>query len=395
MDTNLFFKHQAQTTPFPKALKIKKAYGSFIEDYSGKKYIDLVSGVSANTLGHNHPKIIEAIKNQISNYMHVMVYGEYIQSPQYNLALLLSKQLTKDLNCTYFVNSGCEAIEGAMKLAKRVTGKNEFISCNDSYHGSTHGTLSIMGNEYYKQKYRPLLPECNKINYNDFNDINKISSKTAGVIIEPIQGATGFVKSNKKWLKKIRERCNETGSILIFDEIQSCFGRTGKLFAFQEYNVTPDVLCIAKGMGGGMPIGAFISSHKKMNLLKINPELGHITTFGGHPVNCAASLATLKILINEKNIIKTIKDKEIMIRKMLNHPSILEIRGCGLMLGVELGCSEKCKKFVDEAYNEGLITFFFLFNKSSVRLSPPLTISFDEIEFACKKFIKVLNKIKT
>ena len=302
---DIFRLHQAQTFPFPSCLEIQSAKGSYIKDINGKQYLDFVAGVSACTLGHSNPIIIGAVKKQLDKYTHVMVYGEYVQSPQYKLAKLLADNLPENLSTTYFTNSGTEAIEGAMKLAKRATGRSEIISCKDSYHGSTQGALSIMGNEEYKAKYRPLIPNCNTIIYNDEKSLNNITNKTAAVVIEPIQGATGFVTPENDFLQKVRERCNETGTLLIFDEIQTCFGRLGTLFAFKKYNVTPDILCIAKGMGAGMPIGAFISSWELMNLLTFEPKLGHITTFGGHPVNCAASLACLQHLLTS-NIMKKV-----------------------------------------------------------------------------------------
>ena len=386
----IFKLHQAQTFPFPSCLEIKSAKGSYIKDINNKEYLDFVAGVSACTLGHSNSIIIDAIKNQLDKYTHVMVYGEYIQSPQYKLAKLLADNLPKQLSTTYFVNSGTEAIEGAIKLAKRSTERSEIISCKNSYHGSTHGSLSVMGNEAQKTKYRPLLPDCNNIIFNDNESLDKITEKTAAVIIEPIQGATGFVVADKEFLSKLREKCNETKTMLIFDEIQSCFGRTGYLFAFEYYNVIPDILCVAKGMGGGMPIGAFISSHDLMKLLSIDPVLGHITTFGGHPVNCAASYATLDKLLNS-NIMRDIKEKEMLFRSELNHPAIKEIRGKGLMLSIELDKEDIAKKLVNESLKEGLILFYFLFTKTSIRISPPLTITNEEIIKGCKKINSILG----
>lgn len=393
MSKELFFKHQAQITPHPKALEVKQAKGIYIEDIYGNKFLDLVAGVSANTLGHSHPAVVKAVQTQAEQYLHVMVYGEYVQSPQYKLAKLLAENLPKNLNCTYLVGSGCEAIEGAMKLAKRLTGRTEFLSCLNSYHGSTHGALSLMGTEVYKAKYRPLLPNCNRIEYNSEKSLQNITTKTAAVIVEPVQGATGFVTPRNNWLQKLKKRCNEVGAILIFDEIQTCFGRTGKLFALETYGVIPDILCIAKGMGGGMPIGAFISSKEKMDALKDNPKLGHITTFGGHPVSCAAALSTLQTLLQNSSIINSIPTKEKLFRKGLEHSLINEIRGVGLMLAIELGDVERCRNFVELAYKKGLITFFFLFTGTAVRLSPPLIISEEEIQSVCKKIQEVLNEL--
>ena len=302
-----FFKYQAQTTENPICLEISKANGSYIYDTNNKKYLDFVAGVSASNLGHNNKKIKKAVINQLNLYWHVMVYGEFVQKPTIKLCELISKNLPKTLNNTYLTNSGTEAIEGAMKLAKRITSKSKIISFNNSYHGSTHGALSIMGKELYKTKYRPPLPHCELIDYNSTEQLVLIDNLTAAVVVEPIQGATGFSVPSKKWLKALRQRCDEVGALLIFDEIQTGFGRTGQLFALDTFDVIPDILCIAKGMGGGMPIGCFISSKENMDKLKDNPKLGHITTFGGHPVCCAASLATLKTLLEEKEIIQSIK----------------------------------------------------------------------------------------
>jgi acetylornithine/succinyldiaminopimelate/putrescine aminotransferase len=311
-----------------------------------------------------------------------MVYGEYVQSPQYKLAQLLANNLPQNLSTTYFTNSGAEAIEGAMKLAKRATGRPEIISCKDSYHGSTQGALSIMGNEEHKAKYRPLLPSCNQIIYNDVESLVNITKQTAAVVIEPIQGGTGFVTPSNNFLQKVRKKCNETHTLLIFDEIQTCFGRLGTLFGFEKYEVIPDILCIAKGMGGGMPIGAFISTWELMNLLTFEPKLGHITTFGGHPINCAASLATLEHLL-AADIMQKVDKKEKLFRLHLKHPKIKEIRGNGLMLSIEFDDEELAKKVVEQSLENGLILFYFLFTKTAIRITPPLTISEKEIIEGC------------
>jgi len=375
---DIFKLHQAQTFPFPSCLEIESAKGSYIYDVNGKAYLDFVAGVSANTIGHSNPIITNDVKEQLEKYTHVMVYGEYVQSPQYKLAQLLADNLPESLSTTYFVNSGTEAIEGAMKLAKRATGRAEIISCKDSYHGSTQGALSIMGNEDHKAKYRPLLPHCNQIIFNDENSLDRITKKTAAVVIELIQGGTGFITITNDFLKKVRERCNETGTLLIFDEIQTCYGRLGTLFGFEKYGIIPDILCVAKGMGGGMPIGAFISSWQLMNLLTFEPKLGHITTFGGHPVNCAASLACLQHLLTS-SIMKEVDKKEELFREHLNHPKIKEIRGNGLMLSLEFRNEELAKKVVEQSLENGLILFYFLFTKTAIRITPPLTISEKEI----------------
>jgi len=379
---DIFKKHQAQTFPLPSCLEVESAKGSYITDVNGKVYLDFVAGVSSCTLGHSNPIIINAVKEQLDKYTHVMVYGEYVQSPQYKLAQLLAKNLPDNLSCTYFTNSGAEAIEGAMKLAKRATGRTEIISCQNAYHGSTQGALSIMGNEEHKAKYRPLLPNCNQIIYNDENSLNNITEQTAAVVIEPIQGATGFVTPTNNFLQKVREKCATTGTLLIFDEIQTCYGRLGTLFGFETYDVIPDILCIAKGMGGGMPIGAFISSWELMNLLSFEPKLGHITTFGGHPVNCAASLACLQHLLTT-DIMKKVGEKEKLFRTHLSHPKIKEIRGKGLMLAIEFNDEELAQKIVEKSLENELILFYFLFTKTAIRITPPLTIKEEEIVEGC------------
>ena len=387
---DIFKKHQAQTFPFPSCLEIESAKGSYIYDVNGTAYLDFVAGVSANTLGHSNPIISNAVKEQLDKYSHVMVYGEYIQSPQYKLAQLLADHLPENLNSTYFVNSGAEAIEGSMKLAKRATGRSEIISCKDSYHGSTQGALSIMGNEEHKAKYRPLLPNCNTITYNDENSLENICKQTAAVVIEVVQGGTGFVTPTNNFLQKVRQKCNETGTLLILDEIQTCYGRLGTLFGFEKYNVIPDILCIAKGMGAGMPIGAFISTWDLMNLLTFEPKLGHITTFGGHPINCAASLACLQHLLST-NIMDEIDKKEQLFRTHLSHPKINEIRGAGLILSVELDSEELTRKVVEKSLENGLILFYFLFTKTSFRITPPLTISEEEIIKGCNIIKEILD----
>jgi acetylornithine/N-succinyldiaminopimelate aminotransferase len=387
---NIFKKHQAQTFPFPSCIEIESAKGSYITDVNGKQYLDFVAGVSACTLGHSNPIINNAVKQQLDKYSHVMVYGEYVQSPQYKLAQLLADNLPENLSTTYFVNSGAEAIEGAMKLAKRATGRSEIISCKDSYHGSTQGALSIMGNEEYKAKYRPLLPNCNQIIYNDENSLKNITKNTAAVVVEPIQGATGFVTTSNNFLQKVRKKCNETGTLLIFDEVQTCYGRLGTLFGFEKHNAIPDILCIAKGMGGGMPIGAFISSWELMNLLTFEPKLGHITTFGGHPVSCAASLATLQHLLTT-NLMAEVDKKEQLFRTHLKHPKIKEIRGNGLMLALEFEDEELVQKVVEESLEKGLILFYFLFTKTAIRITPPITITEQEIIEGCEVLKGILE----
>lgn len=387
----LFIKHQGQTTPYPSCLEVKSAKGSYITDVYGKNYLDLVAGVSACTLGHCHPSVVDAVTKQAKEYMHVMVYGEFIQKPQLELAKKLASLLPNSLNSTYFVNSGVEAIEASMKLAKRYTRRSEILSCKNSYHGSTQGALSIMGTETYKQKFRPLLPDCNQIEFNNLQSLTAITTKTAALVLEPIQGATGFIPASQEFMDAVNSKCKETGTVLIFDEIQTCYGRTGSLFGFEQYNIIPDILCMAKGMGAGMPIGSFTCATEMMHLLRDNPKLGHITTFGGHPVSCAASLASLNYLC-DTNLIEQVARKEKLFRKLLIHPKIKEIRGKGLMLAIELEDSKLCQKVVNRGLELGIITFFFLFTDTALRLSPPLTISNDEIEKACSILLEILDE---
>ena len=389
---DIFKKYQAQTFPYPSLLEVEIAEGSYITDVYGKKYLDFIAGVSSCSIGHSNMNVINAVKDQIDKYSHVMVYGEYIQKPQYTLAKLLAENLPEKLSTTYFTNSGTEAIEGAVKLAKRINGRSEIISCKNSYHGSTHGSLSLMGNEQYKAQYRPLLPDCNQIIYNDIKSLEQISEKTSAVIIESIQGASGFIIASKDFLKKLNSICKKNKVLIIFDEIQTCFGRTGTLFGFEQTPIIPDIICIAKGMGGGMPIGAFISSWKNMNELTYNPKLGHITTFGGHPVNCAASKATLEFIL-EKEIIKEIEKKEKLFRKHLQHKKIKTITGKGLMLSIDLYDDHHTNQLVENCMSDGLLLFYFLFNTKSVRITPPLTISLREIEMGCSIILKNLNKL--
>jgi acetylornithine/succinyldiaminopimelate/putrescine aminotransferase len=387
----LFFNHLAQTSETPLALEIERAEGLYLFDVSGKRYMDLISGISVSNVGHRHPKVLAAIHDQLNKYMHLMVYGEYIQSPQVQLAKLLADNLPKNLSSVYFVNSGSEAIEGAMKLAKRYTGRTEIISFKNAYHGSTHGSLSIMGNEEFKNSFRPLLPDIRQIEYNNIDDLQYITGRTAAVVIETIQGEAGAIIPQNDFLKQLKSRCSEVGAMLVADEIQSGFGRTGKLFAFEHYNFIPDILCLAKGMGGGMPIGAFISSKEIMHTLTNNPILGHITTFGGHPVSCAASAATLSVLLEEK-LIEQVEQKEKLFRTLLKHPKIKSINGKGLLLALEFESYEQNKKIIDKCIEKGVITDWFLFNAQSMRIAPPLTITEDEIKFACQIILSSIEE---
>ncbi len=388
----LFLKHNAQTSNTPLLLEFVKAKGIYMFDVNGKKYMDLIAGIGVSNVGHCHPAVVEAVKKQAETYMHLMVYGEYVQSPQVDFAKALAAVLPENLNCTYFVSSGSEAIEGAMKLAKRFTGKTELIACKNSYHGSTHGALSLMGNEEFKQAYRPLLPDIKFINYNHLPDLEEISEKTAAVFIETIQGEAGIRVANRKYFKTLREKCTETGTLLILDEIQCGFGRTGKMFGFEHFGIVPDILLLAKGIGGGMPIGAFISSSQIMSVFTDNPILGHITTFGGHPVSCAAGLATLKTIVIE-NMVEEVEEKGELFKKLLKHPAIKEVRGKGLMLAVEFDSYDILKRIIDGCIEDGIITDWFLHCSNSMRIAPPLIITKVEIEKACKVILNNINRV--
>lgn len=387
-----FLKYQAQTTNNPIALEISYAKGSYIYDKNKKKYLDFVSGVSASNLGHRNKAISNAVKKQIDKYWHVMVYGEFIQKPTVDLCELLSKNLPKSLSNTYLTNSGTEAIEAAMKLAKRATGRTKIIGAYNSYHGSTQGAMSIMGFEKRKRAYRPLLPDIDFINFNNEKDIKKIDFKTAAVILETIQGGAGFIIPKNNYLKKIEKKCKEVNALLILDEIQPGIGRTGKLFAFEHYDIIPDILVYGKGLGGGFPIGALSSSKEKMDMFQENPILGHITTFGGHPVIASAALANLKETLNS-GIMTKIKKKEDLIKKLLNHELIIEIRGKGLMLALILKNKKIANQLVVKSLKKGLILFWLLFEGKAVRITPPLTISENEIKLGCKTIIDTLEEL--
>lgn len=386
----LFLTNNAQTTDFPLLLEFDRAEGVYMYDAAGKAYIDLISGIGVSSLGHSNPYVINAIKEQLDKYMHLMVYGEYVQSPQVRFAEKLVSVLPADLNSVYFVNSGAEAVEGALKLAKRYTNRTGIISCYNSYHGSTQGALSVMGNEEYKQAYRPLLPGVNFIDFNNIEDLELITEETACVIIETLQGEAGIRVPDKTYMQVLRKRCTQTGALLILDEIQAAFGRTGKLFAFEHFDIVPDILLLAKALGGGMPVGAFISSKEVMSALKENPILGHITTFGGHPVCCAAGLAALEVLLNE-NLVEQIDSKADLFLQLLIHPAIKEVRGKGLMLAIELENFELNKKIIDRCIENGVVVDWFLHCSNSMRIVPPLIISHDEIRKACEVIIESIN----
>ena len=373
-------------------INVSKAKGSYIFDEKGNKYLDFVAGVSACSLGHSNKKITNAIKKQLDKYLHVMVYGEFITEPSLELAKLLAKNLTKNLQCTYFTNSGTEALEGSLKLARRYTGRKKIIAAKNAYHGSTMGALTLMGLEERKKPFEPLIPNVEFIEFNSFEEIKKIDEDTSCVVLETIQGSAGFIKPKEDYLNKVKKRCDKVGALLILDEIQTGIGRTGKLFGFQNFNCEPDVIVFGKGLGGGMPIGAFTTSKKKMDVLHNDPILGHITTFGANPVICASALETLKIVLNTK-IMSSVIQKEKLIRKLLIHKYISEIRGMGLMLSIILKDSTLAKKLVLNAKENGLILFFLLIEKKAVRITPPLSISKNEIKKGCKIILNILDKI--
>ena len=386
----LFYQHLAQTSPAPLALEIEKAEGVYLFDTAGKKYIDLISGIAVSNVGHRHPHVFKAINEQLNKYVHLMVYGEYIQSPQVKFAKRLTELLPASLNSVYFVNSGAEAIEGSMKLAKRFTNRTEIISFKNSYHGSTQGALSIMGDEKLKQPFRPLLPDTKQLRYNSFDDLDQITTKTACVVIEPVQGEAGVILPAKTFLQALRKRCDETKTLLVFDEIQTGMGRTGKLFAFEHDGVVSDIICLAKSFGGGMPLGAFVADKKIMSVLSSNPELGHITTFGGHPVCCAAGMASLEVIINEK-LCEQIEQKEQLFIQLLKHHNIKNVRSKGLLIAVEFDNFETNKKVIDQCIVNGVVVDWFLFNMNSMRIAPPLTITHEQITEACNIIIKAIN----
>jgi len=387
----LFLVNNAQTTGFPLLLEFERAEGIYMYDKAGRPYMDLISGIGVSNLGHSHPYVVNAVKKQADKYMHLMVYGEYVQMPQVRFAEKLVSLLPGNLQSVYFTNSGAEAVEGALKLAKRYTGRRQIVAFHGSYHGSTQGALSVMGNEEFKQAYRPLLPGVNFIHLDNMQELEVITDETACVIIETIQGEAGIRVPDAQYMTALRDKCNETGTLLILDEIQAAFGRTGKLFAFEHFNIEPDILLLAKALGGGMPVGAFISSNQVMSALKENPILGHITTFGGHPVCCAAGLAALEVLLNE-SLVEQVPAKEALFKKLLVHPDIKEVRGKGLMLAVDLKNFEFNKKVIDRCIENGVITDWFLHCSSAMRIAPPLTITHDEIEKACGVIREALGK---
>ena len=390
-NVNDFIKYQAQTSPYPLGMEVSHAIGSYIFDTNNKKYLDFVAGVSACTLGHQPPRVNQAIKDQLDKYSHVMVYGEYAQQPSVDFCKLLVQHLPDSLNQVYLVNSGTEATEGALKLARRITGRSQLISCHNAYHGNTMGSMSVMGFEERKQVFRPLIPDVEFITFNNEADLDKITTKTAGIILESIQGGAGFIQPENDFLKKVRKRCDEMGAMLIIDEIQPGFGRTGKLFGFENYGIVPDIIIIGNGMGGGMPVGGFVSSRERMELLT-NPKLGHITTFGGHPVIAAACIATLQE-VTETSLMPDTLTKEKLFRFLLVHPLIKEIRGRGLMLAPMTESAEITNQVILKCQDKGLILFWLLFEPCAIRITPPLTISEEEIKEGCQIIIEALDEV--
>ncbi|WP_018617540.1 aspartate aminotransferase family protein [Segetibacter koreensis] len=375
----LFLSHVAQTSPAPIGLEIVKAAGIKMWDVNGKEYIDLISGFSVCNIGHSNPKVIKAVKDQVDQYMHLIVYGEFIETPQVAYAKMLTDHLPASLNSVYFTNSGAEATEGAMKLAKRVTGRSKIIACNKAYHGSTQGALSVMGDEYWRNAFRPLLPDIFHYDYNSDTLINAVDDNTACVIVETVQAESGVNKPIPEWIKCVQKKCAEHGALLIFDEIQAGFGRTGSLWAFEQYDVVPDILLLGKALGGGMPLGAFIADIQLMNSLTTNPVLGHITTFGGHPVSCAAGMAAMKVLL-QNNWIEEVKNKEQLFLRLLKHKKINTVRSAGLWLALEFDNLEICHRTINRCIERGVVSDWFLFAPNCMRIAPPLIITVEEIE---------------
>ncbi|KIC96139.1 aspartate aminotransferase family protein [Flavihumibacter solisilvae] len=388
----IFLQHVAQTSPAPLALEIVKASGVTLTDKSGREYIDLIAGISVCNVGHCHPRVVKAIRQQTSQYLHLLVYGEFIETPQVQYAKLLTDHLPDSLNCVYFTNSGAEAVEGAMKLAKRVTGRTTIIAFNQSYHGSTQGALSIIGDEYWRNAFRPLLPGILHMQYNDFSMIDSIDHNVACVILETVQAERGIFAPSKEWLSALRKRCSEVGTLLIMDEIQTGFGRTGHLWGFEAFGIVPDIILLGKALGGGMPLGAFITDKKLMDALTDKPVLGHITTFGGHPVCCAAGMAAMKVLLKE-DLIEKVAAKEVLFRQLLQHPAIRVVRSRGLLIAVEFDTAETCKRIIDRCIENGVLTDWFLFAANCLRIAPPLTISKKEIKRTCEVLLHAMGNV--
>lgn len=379
----LFLQHVAQTSDAPLALEIVRAAGSKMWDREGKEYIDVISGISVCSVGHCHPRVVKAIKDQVDQYMHIMVYGELIESPQVQYASRIASLLPASLDSVYFTSSGSEATEGAMKLAKRLTGRTNMVAFNDSYHGSTQGALSVMGSEYWRNAYRPLIPGIKHVHHNEFTSLDAIDEHTACVIAEPVQAERGVMTPSIAWMKALRQRCTEMGALLVLDEIQTGFGRTGTMFAFEQFDVVPDILLLGKALGGGMPLGAFVASKQMMDSFTLNPVLGHITTFGGHPVCCAAGLAALELLVDEK-LISQVKKNELLFAELLHHPMIKDFRSSGLLMAIDFGTWDLNKKIIDRCIAKGVFSDWFLFASHCMRLAPPLIITEEEIRTACR-----------
>ena len=388
-----FLKHIAQTSPAPMGLEIAGGEGVYLIDTAGKRYLDLIAGIGVSALGHNHPTVIEAVQRQAGTYMHTLVYGEFVLGTQVELATLLCAQLPDSLDNVYFTNSGTEAVEGAMKLAKRVTGRADIVAATHAYHGSTQGAASLMWPKDFTRPFHPLLPGISHLEFNDGASLDRITERTAAVVLETVQAEWGLRPPRPEWIQAVRRRCTETGTLLILDEIQAGMGRTGTLFAFEQYGIVPDILLLAKGFGGGMPLGAFVAGRDIMQALTENPVLGHITTFGGHPVSCAAGLATLQTLTDQPDLIGSVKEKEALFRKLLVHSRIREVRSAGLWMAVELADFDEIRHTIAGCLERGLITDWFLFNERSLRIAPPLTISEEEIEWACGVILDSLSAL--
>lgn len=387
-----FSPHLAQTSPYPIAIEVARAEGCYLWDKNGKKYLDLISGIAVNNVGHRHPHVVQAIKNQVDQYLHVIPFGEFSQGPQNRLADKLASLLPPSLNCAYFVNSGAEAIEASLKLAKRLTKRHQLVAMHKSYHGATHGALSVTGNDIKKQQFRPFVPGTTFIPFNEIEALSAITTQTAAVVIEPIQGDAGVRVPSQEYLQAVRKRCDETGALLIFDEIQTGIGRTGKLFAFEHFGVVPDILATAKALGGGMPMGAFISSRENMLNLTHSPVLGHITTFGGHPVSCAAALASLEVLTEQTNWMAEVSPKAALFADKLKHPHIKELRQFGFMMALELDAEARVIHVINALIERGIFSFYFLSCRNAFRLAPPLCITTEEIEWACTQIIECIDQ---
>lgn len=388
----LFLQHVAQTSMAPLALEIVRAEGSLLFDAAGKEYIDLIGGISVANVGHRHPRVLEAIRTQLDAYLHIMVYGEFVETPQVRYAKALTDLLPASLNSVYFTNSGAEAIEGAMKLAKRVTGRTRIIAFNNSYHGSTQGALSVMGDEYWRNAFRPLLPDIMHLDYNDLSAIDCIKDNVACVIVETVQAESGIKRPDASWLQALRKKCSDTGALLILDEIQAGFGRTGSLWGFTSFQIEPDILVLGKALGGGMPLGAFITDKKRMDALAEAPVLGHITTFGGHPVSCAAGLAALQVIVEEVKMEQVRAKEKLLIHKLV-HPKIKSLRSAGLWMAVEFDSFDSCKKVIDYAIQKGVLTDWFLFAANCLRISPPLLISEEQLNKACAIILEAFDQL--